>query len=252
MFRRNSNRRLIRAVTLVATILIPTYSLADEGNSTECPHGNYLPLVPNLLQVEGLVPDGAYPKTNTTVCVDIPVALTKGGKVVWDIDTPVTTDGKPDTTPAGIRHMWMMAIANDAFVGKYNSSHSSDDQLDISNYHIYGVIHGSAVSWALSDTWWKKQVDRLGNHPYPHGNPIGSWIDKIKATAKNTGVDMQLEVCGVALMGKGLSSNEVYPGIKVNQGAFGRFQALHQQGYQLVQEGWVDNDSEYLVNGADN
>jgi len=52
-------------------------------------------------------------------------------------------------------------------------------------------------------------------------------------------------------MGKGLSSNDVYPGIKVNQGAFGRFQALHQQGYQLVQEGWVDNDSEYLVSGAD-
>jgi hypothetical protein len=132
MFNHNSNRRLIHAITFIATILIPTYSFADEGNSTECPDGNYLPLVLNVLQVKGLVPDGTYPKTNTTVCVDIPVELTKGNKIVWDIDTPVTTDGKPDTTPAGIRHMWMMAIANDAFLGKYNSSHSADDQLDIS------------------------------------------------------------------------------------------------------------------------
>jgi hypothetical protein len=46
-------------------------------------------------------------------------------------------------------------------------------------------------------------------------------------------------------MGKGLTHDDVYPGILVNQGAFGRMSALHQDGYAIVSEGWVDNDKRH-------
>ncbi|MEJ2440574.1 MAG: hypothetical protein P8Z72_13050, partial [Gammaproteobacteria bacterium] len=119
-----------------------------------------------------LVPNIINKTENTTVCVDIPnKELAAGGnKIVWDIDTPVTTDGLPNTTPAGFRHMWMMANAMEAMVKKVYATKGVDISGKI---HIYGVIHGTALHWALNDAWWEAQVDDEGNQLYPNGNPEG-------------------------------------------------------------------------------
>jgi hypothetical protein len=189
------------------------------------------------------------PTPNTTVCVNIPnnSLAQYGNRIVWDMDTPVTTDGLPNTTPAGIRHMDMMAYAMEYMIEKVHAASGNDITGKI---HIYGIIHGTALSWALNDAWWEKQVDDDGNQLYPNGNPIGPWIQKIQAFAAKYGMDMHLEVCGVTLMGAGLSNADVYPGILVNGGAFGRFAVLHNQGFLVIQEGWIDNDTMYMKKPA--
>ncbi|MEJ2450630.1 MAG: hypothetical protein P8047_08150, partial [Gammaproteobacteria bacterium] len=116
--------------------------------------------------------------------------------------------------------------------------------------HIYGVIHGTALHWALNDAWWEAQVDDEGNQLYPNGNPEGVWIKKLQDFAAKTGLDIHLEVCGVTLMGNGLTNANVYPGILVNGGAFGRFAVLHNEGFLVIQEGWIDNDSMYVKTPA--
>lgn len=200
-------------------------------------------------EYDQLVPNIINGTTNTTVCVDVPnKELAQGGnKIVWDIDTPVTTDGKPNTTPAGFRHMWMMANAMEAMVKKVQATKGVDISSKI---HIYGVIHGTALHWALNDAWWETQVDDDGNQLYPNGNPEGAWIKKLQDFAKTTGLDIHLEVCGVTLMGAGLTNANVYPGILVNGGAFGRFAVLHNEGFLVIQEGWIDNDSMYVKKPA--
>lgn len=257
---------LFRSIMILGTLLGAHSAFAATAADT-CKTGQQLPnLVPNLLKgvdATGSSFDVTKVTKNDTVCIDVPVALVHGNKIVWDIDTPVTTDGSPmdkvGVVSAALRHMYMMAWANWGFVNNYNKMHKDDDgfvPLKHEDYHIYGVIHGSAVKWALSDAWWQAQTDRDGDQLYPNGNPVKDWIEKLKNTAAFTHVDIQLETCGVTLYGGGYKHNnaedDVYPGIKVNQGAFGRFQALHQAGYQLMQEGWVDNDNAYLIKSANN
>jgi len=182
------------------------------------------------------------PTVNTTVCVDVPVQLMKNN-MVFDMDTPVTTDGTTNGTPAGLRHMYMMGAANIARAkGVLKATSGAVDLLP--NFHIKGIIHGTALSWALNDAWWQAQVDEDGNQLYPDGNPNKGWINKLIGL-KNQGLDIQLEVCAVTLMGKGLSNTDVFPGILVNQGAFGRMSALSQEGYAIVSEGWIDNDKHH-------
>ncbi|MEJ2397749.1 MAG: hypothetical protein P8Z67_05715, partial [Gammaproteobacteria bacterium] len=117
-------------------------------------------------EYDTLVPNIINGTTNTSVCVDIPnKALAKqGNKIVWDIDTPVTTDGLPNTTPAGFRHMFMMANAMEYMVQQVKEKTGNDIS---GNIHIYGVIHGTALHWALNDAWWEAQVDDEGNQLYP-------------------------------------------------------------------------------------
>jgi len=223
---------LLKAVTLVGVLF-------GANNAFAC---QYLPLVQNIIAGD--------PTGNTTVCVDIANApgLVTGNKIVWNIDTEVTTDGLPTSAPAGLRHMWMMSMANAALIKAKG--------LDPKSFHIYAVIHGSAVHWALSDAWWQAQVDQDGNQLYPNGNPVKAWIEKLYAVKAKTGIDIQLEVCGVTLYGAGLTSNDVYVStngvdrVKVNQGAFGRFEGLHKAGYLVIQEGWEDNDSMYKLKGT--
>ena len=200
-------------------------------------------------EYDQLVPNIINGTTNTTVCVDVPnKELAVGGnKIVWDIDTPVTTDGLPNTTPSSLRHMWMMANAMEAMVKKFYATKGVDISGKI---HIYGVIHGTALDWALNDAWWEAQVDDDGNQLYPNGNPEGVWIKKLQDFAAATGLDIHLEVCGVTLMGAGLTNANVYPGILVNGGAFGRFAVLHNEGFLVIQEGWIDNDSMYIKKPA--
>jgi len=211
---------------------------------------SYLPLANGLAAGWQNLIDGTAtsfaPTPNTTVCVDVANNLTKNF-FVFDIDTPVTKDGTVNGVPSAFNHMWLMGSANLAFIKKQLSLGN-----DVSaNFSIKGIIHGSALKWALNDAWWQKQVDRYGNQLYPNGNPNKVWFDKLN-WLKAHGMDIQLETCAVTLSGAGLTHDDVYPGILVNQGAFGRMSSLHQQGYGVVSEGWVDNDKAYLMKDANN
>lgn len=190
--------------------------------------------------------DTPAPTKNNTVCVDVPVKLF-ANKMVFNIDSPVTSDGTAKGTPTALKHMWLMGAANIARV-KGVTKHGGT--ISLSDFHIKGIIHGSALSWALNDAWWQSQVDDDGNQLYPDGNPNKKWIKKVLGL-QSKGLDIQLEVCAVTLMGKHLSDTDVYPGILVNQGAFGRMSALHQDGYAIVSEGWVDNDKRHQSKDGD-
>jgi intracellular sulfur oxidation DsrE/DsrF family protein len=150
----NSKLSVLKAVSLLLALLWSANTLAAQGIIPQC---KYLPLANNPI-ITGV--------PNTTICVDIPVSLTKN-HVVFSIDSLATTTGTDEGAPVALRHMWML---------------------------------GSAM----------------------------------------------LEVCGVTLAGKGLTSNDVYSSpngrIYVNQGALGRIIDLEQQGYAYLQEGWVDAD----------
>jgi intracellular sulfur oxidation DsrE/DsrF family protein len=235
---KKNKQNLYKAIVLFGMLFGANQAFAAEG----C---QYLPLVPNI--IAGLQA-GTGPTPNTTVCVDEPVQLMQS-HMLFDMDTPVTTDGLPNTTPAGLRHMWMLGIANIARSNAVlNGSKGTTNILP--NMHVKGILHGTALSWALNDAWWQAQVDKDGNQLYPNGNPEGPWIQKVLALQAK-GLDISIEVCGVTLMGAGLSSDDVYPGIRVNQGAFGRMSALAQEGYTIVSEGWIDTDRRHHTNDKD-
>jgi len=223
----------LSAVIFVGAILGSTYASAADG----CKN---LPLANGLAAGWQKMIDGAtsfMPNPNTTVCVDIPNGLAQN-YFVFNIDTPVTSDGTANGTPSALKHMWLMSSANLAFIKKQKA----DNNIDVSDsFSIKGIIHGSALKGAWNDDWWMAQVDEDGNQLYPNGNPNKAWFDKLN-WLKAHGMDVQLEVCAVTLSGAGLTHNDVYPGILVNQGAFGRISKLHQTGYSVVAEGWVDND----------
>jgi len=228
----NKGHHLIKATILVGTLLGSAYASAD------C---SYLPLANGLAAGWDKMIAGTEttfkPNPNTTVCVDIANNLQKNF-FVFDIDTPVTKDGTVNGTPSAFNHMYLMASANLAYIKNVAKNTGNDVS---GSFSIKGIIHGSALKWALSDAWWQKQVDDDGNQLYPNGNPNKAWFDKLN-WLKAHGMDVQLEVCAVTLSGAGLTHDDVYPGILVNQGAFGRMSSLHQQGYAVVSEGWVDND----------
>jgi hypothetical protein len=237
---------IMKAAILVASLLGSTYALAD------CPAGTSL---------APLASDIANGTKNTTVCVDVPNYLIKN-RFVYNIDTPVTGEGIPlvaGGTPLAFKHMWLMGSANLAFLKKTYSGTGDLDPVintittpaftdEVRKMSIIGIIHGSALKWALSDAWWEAQTDAYGNHPYPNGNPNKEWFAKI-AAMQVQGMDIRLEVCAVTLEGAGLTRDDVYADdsinfrIKVNQGAFGRMAHLHEfDGYAIVSEGWEDRD----------
>jgi len=235
----NKKPFFMKAVILTGAILGSTSALAAEGCT-------YPTLASNVTEGIDLYNAGLQatpaPTTNSTVCVDVPVQLMEN-RMVFDLDTPVTTDGTTNGTPAGLRHMYMMGAANVARAkGVLKATNGAVNLLP--NFHIKGIIHGTALSWALNDAWWQSQVDEDGNQLYPEGNPNKAWINKLIGL-KNQGLDIQLEVCAVTLMGKNLTNNDVFPGILVNQGAFGRMSALSQEDYAIVSEGWIDNDKRH-------
>lgn len=225
----------LRAITIAGAMLGSSYAFAD------CTYPTLASNVTEGIELynAGLKADPT-PTKNTTVCVDVPVQLMKN-KMVYNMDVPATKDGTANGSPNGLRHMWLMGSANIARAKGVKNKTGLDILPEL---HIKGIIHGSALSWALNDEWWQSQVDEHGNQLYPEGNPNKESIDKVLAL-QSKGLDIQLEVCAVSLMGKGLSDTDVYPGILVNQGAFGRMSALSQEGYVIVSEGWVDNDKKH-------
>ena len=227
----NVKNHSAKAIFLLAALMGSSYANAD----TVCPEGTSL---------APLASDIANGTKNTTICVDQLNNLF-ANDFVFDIDTPVTKDGTPTGTPSAFSHMFLMGSANRAYINKVALKGTDDS----SKFDIIGIIHGSALKWALNDAWWEKQVDDDGNQLYPNGNPYKAWFDKIAALRSTAngkiGMNIHLEVCGVTLEGAGLTRDDVYPGILVNQGAFGRMSSLHQQGYAIVPEGWVDNDKHH-------
>ena len=222
--KKNKKKLFVRAVLLMGVLFASSNTFAAQGIIPDC---KMLPLANNPI-ITGVA--------NTTVCVDIPVSLTEN-HTVFNLDSLATTDGTAAGAPVGIRHMWMFGKAMQARV-----AHGLMKPEDI---QIIGVIHGSALGWALNDAWWQSQVDEDGHQLYPNGNPYKDWIEKLFAL-NNAGLNVQLEVCGVTLSGKGLTRDNVYSSdngrIFVNQGAIGRLVDLQQKGYKYIQEGWVDND----------
>jgi len=217
---KNKNNYSIKAILLTGLLLAAGNAFADQGIVQPC---STLPLVND--------------PTNSTVCVDVPVAL-KTNHTLFNLDSLATTDGTSAGAPVGLRHMWMFGNAM-----KGRVAHGAMNPDDI---QIIGVIHGTALSWALNDAWWQSQKDEDGNQLYPNGNPNKDWIEKLFAL-NNGGIHIQLEVCGVTLRGAGLTRDNVYSSangrIYVNQGAIGRMVDLQQKGYTYIQEGWVDNDA---------
>jgi intracellular sulfur oxidation DsrE/DsrF family protein len=173
---------------------------------------------------------------------------------MFNIDAQHTTNGTSGGYPVALRHMWMLGTANIAratgIAKKLNGGNPpSKDQIQaiLDHYHVVGIMHGSAITWALSDAWWAANVAGAT------ANPVKEWLDKI-ADLRAKGLDITLEACGVTMYGKGLTNADLYTDtagnreILVNQGAIGRIIDLEQNGWAYIQEGSVKS----LVNGANN
>lgn len=154
---------------------------------------------------------------NTSVCIDAPVALKKA-KVVFNLDSTIVSGGNP----VGLLHMFRLGTALKARI--------EDGSLDPENVSVVGVLHGEGSPWAL-----KSSPDYVKN-----------FIEKI-FDLSNQGVNISLEMCGVTMLGKGWTNENLYVSsrgkdygfIHVNQGAIGRIIDLEQRGFAYIQE----NDS---------
>ena len=225
--------------TLLACALVGAGAVHADDDDNVSTNGviancQFFQLVNNLLPPASV----ANPSINSTVCVDVPVGLTKS-KVVFNLDSTATAAGtKADKDwSVGLRHMYMLGTALQDRIGK--------GLIEPEKISVIGVLHGTAAAWALSDAWWKARVDAAGNQLYPNGNPQKGMIENIFAL-KKAGVNLQLEVCGVTMYGNGWTNADLYTSpngvIHVNQGAIGRVIDLEQHGYQYIQEGYVDGD----------
>ena len=208
----NNNHSLLKTVFLTGAILGSTAAFASNDNDAHNHKDNdngtvakYLDSCDTLPLVNTLI---GGPE-NTSVCVDAPVALEKA-KVVFNLDMPVT-DGAGN--PVGLRHMWMLG---NAIKARINAG-----LIDPQDVSIIGIFHGSGSAWALNST------------------PMAGWIERLFAL-KNEGVNLNLEMCGVTMLGKGWSNADLYSSdngfIHVNQGAIGRIIDLEQHKYAYIQE----------------
>jgi intracellular sulfur oxidation DsrE/DsrF family protein len=194
------------AVSLFAlAFCVSQTTLADEmGKMNEyTPTCKYLPLVTQF--IKGV--------KNDTSCVDAPVALEKV-KAVFNLGEQVNDD---KGRPVGLRHMFMFGTALQKRIAA--------GKLDPKNVSVIGVMHGSGLDYALNDTTT---------------DVAKGFIDKIFALNK-AGVNINLEVCGVTLQGRGKTNEDLYDSngtgiIHVDQGAVARIIDLEQRGYAYWQE----------------
>lgn len=212
---KSNKQRFLKALVLASAFLSSASAFAaDKGNDVldQC---QYLPLATN----------SAMPKKfgaeNTSVCVDIPVTLHKA-KIFFNMDT-MAVDGKGNAS--GLKHMVMM--------GSVMKDQIKKGLIKPEDVSIIGIMHGSALKWALKTAPEQQK----------------KWIEQI-FKLKKEGVNIQLEACGAAMDGAGVSKKNLYTydaegkpdpaahgRIYVNQGAFGREIYLQQQGYAYAQEG---------------
>lgn len=249
---------LLKAVTLLGVLFGSTSAFAAEGVIPAC---QYMPIAATIINGDAYKGLAARKAGNEALadsyfkeCVDIPLqaANFKQNHVVFSLDSRATKDGTDMGTPNGLRHLVMMGRAM-----QFRAKHGL---LDPANVQMIGIIHGTALNWALSDAWWQAQVDDDGNQLYPDGNPYKDLIDSLfdMNAGVNTAPDgtqpaigIQLETCAVTLYGAGLTADDVYSDAKgriyVNQGAIGRIVDLQQRGYALMMEGWNDAADAYYV-----
>ncbi|MDH5326145.1 MAG: DsrE family protein [Gammaproteobacteria bacterium] len=203
-FDSNSRKLLKRALLISALGVAGNVSADDDKNRV----GVYLDNCANLPLVSSIISGNP----NTNVCVDAPVALEKAN-VVFDLNSDAV-DSKGRHT--GLRHMWMVATSIKA---RLNAG-----LMDPEDINIIGVLHGSGINLVLGDT----------------NSPITKdLVEKIFAM-KNVGVNINLEVCGVTMHGRGLSNADLYNSdngmVHVNQGAIGRIINLQQKKFVLIKE----------------
>lgn len=215
------------AVVLAGMVLVSSPAVAGEACS-------YLTLVPNVIEGQQAYAAGQQerpePTHNNSVCIDIPVPLI-GEKVVFNISSLATRDGTPAGAPVALRYMWMLGTLNLA-----RADSSTTDNVTPGDFHLRGVFYGKAYTWALSDEWWANNV------PGATENPHKLWLDKLIAL-QNRGIDIQLEICGVTMYNKGLTREDLYPGILVNQGAIARLVYLqNREGYAYIEPSYISND----------
>lgn len=202
-FKSSNTRNIFQTIALTGAILVSNSVLADDDKDM-----GYIATCQNLPLVSSII-NG---KPNVDVCVDAPVALEEA-EVVFDMNSDAL-DGKGRHT--GLRHMYMMGKALEARVNR-----GLTKEKDI---EIYGVMHGSALNLAMDATV---------------SNTTKYFIEEI-FKLKNAGININLEVCGVSMHGKGLNNNDLYKSangmIHVNQGAIGRIANLQQNDFVLIKE----------------
>ena len=182
--------------------------------------------------VLNLFAPGKYGDTNSTICVDVPVALDKM-HVVFNMDTN-TLDGNKNSV--GLKHM--------VFLGTAIKDRIDRGLVNPRNVEIVGVLHGSAAGWATKTKG--NPADLAQQH---------AWIDKIMQLRKD-GINIQLEICGVTMMGNGWTKKDLYGyddasgapddpdnRLYVNQGAIGRIIDLEQRDFAYIHEGYEDRDA---------
>jgi intracellular sulfur oxidation DsrE/DsrF family protein len=200
-----SNKAALTGAALMTSLsLISASAIADPGKSSGLT--NYLSECKYMPTVLALMNPSVK---NETVCIDMPVGLDEP-KVVFNLDTPLAdANGRP----TGLRHMHMVGTALLARIkaGKLDARYAS----------VVGVMHGSGLDWALN--------------PNDQTRGLIEEIYKLK----NAGLDINLEVCGVTMQGKGKTRENLYQSkngvIHINQGAVARIMDLERHGYAYMQ-----------------
>mgnify|MGYP000483432525 CR=1 FL=1 len=196
---------LSMAILMASLSFVTTGVLAKEEKSSGMTQYlnecKYLPTVLGLMNP---------PVKNETVCIDMPVRM-DDPKIVFNLDAPLAdASGRP----IGLRHMYMVGTALLARI--------KAGTLDARDASVVGVMHGNALSWALN----------------PDDKTRG-FIEKIYKL-KSAGLDINLEVCGVTMQGKGKIKENLYQSkngvIHINQGAVVRIMDLQRHGYAYLQE----------------
>jgi len=211
---------LLKALFLAGALISTSTVFADDdkdannGVMIDCSTATapYLPTVLNLFPFSN-----TYGTENNTVCVDVPVNLTKS-KVVFSINNNVAgvgVDGNGNSN--GLKHMVML--------GTVIKNRIANGQIDPEEVSIIGILHGSAIGWGTKNT------------------NQANWINQIFQLKKD-GVNIQLEVCGVTMLGAGMNNGMIYTDpnlnrngkIYVNQGAIARIMYLEQRKHVYMHE----------------
>lgn len=202
---------MIKAVVVVLGLFGSASVFAGGSSNTgigePCSH---LPLIN--------APDGA-----SGVCVDVPVALGNVHVVFNNNQDALDASGKP----IALQHMILLS--------KGLLKRIQSGQIPPQQVSIIGVFHGATTGpWLLNDQWWAEHVKGASGNPY---KPL---IEQI-FTLKKLGVNVQLEECGVTMVGNGWTNTDLYSSsngkIYVNQGAVGRLIDLQQKHYAYYQPG---------------
>lgn len=197
-----SKQHVLKAAIIAGAVLASNSAFADKKVNDYMDTCQNLPLVSSLISH---VP-------NTNVCVDAPVSLNKA-KVVFDMNSNAL-DSKGRHT--GLRHMYMLGLAMQARINA--------GLMEAEDVHIVGVMHGSGVELARTASTTPMTI---------------GFIEKIYEL-KNAGININLEVCGVTMHGKGYTNADLLSSsngmIHVNQGAIGRIIDLEQHKYALIKE----------------